>query len=76
MVGVDKGCQLFPGQRALGCLAQDGPNTPGLVINEVFPISPEGQGLTLQNGVKHSGGAHLIGVADEQAIQCGPGFRA
>ncbi len=73
VVGVDNGPQLFPGQRALGSLTQDGPNAAGLVIDEVVTISPKAKRLALQVDVKHTGGAHLIGVADEQVIQGGTG---
>ncbi len=73
MVGVDNGPQLFPGQGALGRLTQNGPNATGLVIDEAVSVSPKAQTLALQVNVEHPGGAHLIGVADEQVIQCGAG---
>ncbi len=73
MVGVNNGRQLFPGQRAFGSLSQDVPDASRLVVDESVSSGPEGKCLAIQVNVKHPGGAYLLGVADEQVIQCGTG---
>ena len=66
---MDNGLKLLSAQRAFYRLAQDVPNTPRLVVYEVFAVKPEGKVLAVESALEYPGSSHVSGVFDRSFIK-------
>ena len=76
MVGVNHRLQLLPGQRTVDCLTDNVPGAAGLFIDDLVPITAEGQGLTVKIAIKDPGRPYIFCLGNDPGAQSAAGATA